>query len=1709
MSRLQAIEETYGFPLFRMSPAMASGHGQNVCAPIWAAEVPRDVCLQLELRHGMGWTTRLAQRAITEPHSYAKERQKAEGCEDTSAKPSGRWKRSFITSFSFGPQFWERSTITASSNASYAMAWLRHEPAFDDAASNAAHAHYNASPCATATIGTDGTNGTAILCAPASPDRGELGTDGVHRDGEGPSIGAAGGHETSNANDVKERGGQGNERSPLGGEATWDRESRGRRGDSGTHQFDCVLEKLPHGGCQDMAGLHRALSNSGERPSVSDPRGPGAFCPSQSTGSRIASCCWQTYNRDQGRGRGHRGWPRIDGFIVGENQRGTQDAFSVITADEGASRRHRGGGECGQTAENRKPSYGRHMRIFQAAFCLARLSMTFTYDSLGLCRHWSSDASALTMKWHNRALLKDDFVSEWKARELAMGLAGELSHQSDATSSPWRTSWSSSHDDRQTIPMMRPLSRKSRSGSLHVGFAESVDVWIGCEDSFQMYHSLGSLGMFASRASPWSCPDFDSATSSHRTFDLIATTDSSRNVAVRSLNPHPTWAGEILELLQREGQQDDDDDDLVLYITSYFIDHAGHPHHDQPRLLRFDSAVSEWERDICLIWEDHIDVSIPFDVTLVTPDTPHNVYPDAVATAIVHQRATFANAATLLTTVHIADPVTRFTECAHSFPRQVDTNAVLHAAQVATLCQDRLDAGFGACTVHTGHLHLQEGHLHQLHHGLGLQIRVPPALTDDELEQNFERRVRQRQLLHPPHMWNPPQGDAQPETTHPRHAASHGAPEDESSFMARSLMIHRPAGETPQEEASRSSRTSRSYSSTSPSSSSSTSEAEDWRQTVIFSLDGRSLSLPLPWHDQAELYRLAAREFDITSLDIIRLHLVMHRPLDYIQVDLHGLLIQKVPEYRPTPFERLVLLDVELHVNNDAQPTPFRRYVRWLPYTINRPSLFGLLGLDQVLQDYGDLSYLWKNHVIILRSDTSPMNILDGDYIKIYVGEADIPDQCISESDMIVEDDLAPSENSDELSSLFQRSVIQSHRAFHNFGKQLGMILIKTDPTQIDQGGHLAPHLPRTPTLPRTVFHRGFHHDDQRRLSSLFEREAFVECEEEGRVAYLETWYIHHDRHRHCREARAIKLHDNPQEWAEEILALWDLQGDLEADVILHLVQPTPPCTRFQCVLGHVIVEHAPQPEKTVGILSIDASDQRGSSLEHEAHSLEDFMGRNMVLRKAELDVFCQTRICTVSLGALPFGLVDIEEVPRAVCLTIHIRPVLLYNADNDFMDLMQRTPSTVRWRRQRAPQAGNDLSSAPARCDGTAFNFNPNAPAFNPAEPFIGYMPENVQDLHQAWQRTAFSWEGESASTSVITWFVDQHNAALHHCQVPRIVRLFANFDQWEVTFRQAWHDFALPGAPIMIHVVTPPPSNLDQDHAAHVILIQNPLDQFSSSLITGFDSTAPNPGHPVFQLAMTTMEILHYDHLIMALGLGGRCLYPGSPAQCSLRYGQHEIIRGVPFPARDGHGLTVRITPRPTFQTQGIPEDGPVLLQLDALIHNTEDSERLTTASVAHEQWPLPSEPPIPFESSSVEETMGIQLISGCSTLVLPAYIECACPGTAQDIQNELQTWGIDCQAFRFGPHWKAFCLPRTWHSAEQAFHYMFFHQDVTDEHGTFVHTDDHELSQVEIMRVLHQLGHFRAAVLNQETCHSKLYIVEFLDVVQQPWDHAVPGK
>ena len=368
---------------------------------------------------------------------------------------------------------------------------------------------------------------------------------------------------------------------------------------------------------------------------------------------------------------------------------------------------------------------------------------------------------------------------------------------------------------------------------------------------------------------------------------------------------------------------------------------------------------------------------------------------------------------------------------------------------------------------------------------------------------------------------------------------------------------------------------------------------------------------------------------------------------------------------------------------------------------------------------------------------------------------------------------------------------------------------------------------------------------------------------------------------------------------------------------------------------------------------------RNGDSTERTAYSLPDFMFARQVLRVAELEVFCQTRHCMVKLGDFPFADYDGEEVPQAAGLTIHLRSRIFDFAEDDDVDLMQRTCN--RWTRNTPQQAGLDMPGDQNRSEQTAFAFNPDAPAFDPNTPNVATLPENIQDLAHHWMVNSFSWEGEAPSTLAKTWFVDHHDQRFWTCHQPRPVRLYDEIQYWEATLKQAWRDHVDLQAQCLIQVVMPNPPNIDAETSMHVLLIQRPIEALSTILVTVLDISQP-PGGIVMQLAVTTPEHLHVENLIAALGLAGRCLVPGAPMLCQVSYNGYPLPIGQVFPARDGQHILIQMTRRPAHQNVR-PQAGPALIQTRQVlqsgahaVHNDEEAreERLTTDVVAHAQWP-----------------------------------------------------------------------------------------------------------------------------------------------------------
>ena len=391
----------------------------------------------------------------------------------------------------------------------------------------------------------------------------------------------------------------------------------------------------------------------------------------------------------------------------------------------------------------------------------------------------------------------------------------------------------------------------------------------------------------------------------------------------------------------------------------------------------------------------------------------------------------------------------------------------------------------------------------------------------------------------------------------------------------------------------------------------------------------------------------AARTVHIQPSELLHVQFVSHRPQDFIQGDLQCLLLQKSSEFKPSPYLRIVLLEIELHIPNEEQTTPCRRFARWIPYSINRRSVFRILNLETLCQNHAESCHLWHNNALVDRSPTALLHIDDGDFIKIFVGETPVDEDCsLTDNDTIAINRSA--EESDAL-ELFQHSTT------------FAAIECKTDPSHIVSQSVPISFVPQQGQPADRLPMPNFCQDDERRFHNLFAEQAFIRCEEEGPVANVETWYIHHLTHRICRAPRAVRLHGDSATWKQDLLEPWQAQLEPTLPTSLSVVVPKPPGTIFECIMAHVIIEQGTRRDFTIGMISLYSVHRPSAQDERAAYSLPTIMNGGLAMRIAEVQTVCQRWRCSLRVGALPFGtpfgLTDWEPVERATGFVIHMHP--------------------------------------------------------------------------------------------------------------------------------------------------------------------------------------------------------------------------------------------------------------------------------------------------------------------------------------------------------------------------------------------------------------------------------------------------------------------
>ena len=218
---------------------------------------------------------------------------------------------------------------------------------------------------------------------------------------------------------------------------------------------------------------------------------------------------------------------------------------------------------------------------------------------------------------------------------------------------------------------------------------------------------------------------------------------------------------------------------------------------------------------------------------------------------------------------------------------------------------------------------------------------------------------------------------------------------------------------------------------------------------------------------------------------------------------------------------------------------------------------------------------------------------------------------------------------------------------------------------------------------------------------------------------------------------------------------------DIEFPSRIQVVLPPPPCSRFECVQTHIIVEQGSRDQHVTGLVSFrhEPSPQpHRDAWEHRAYSWEQLQSTSSLLQLIGLTTACRHSICRITLKGFPFAMVDrLEYLEAADNIVIHIHSAS--SIEPDRVDLMQRSSSIER-------RHAIDLTGRATECDGFQTpHLNPDAPEFVPGVPNLWTQPADINDLYAAWRIGAAERQVGEPAAQFQVWFLCPEGASVDVC--------------------------------------------------------------------------------------------------------------------------------------------------------------------------------------------------------------------------------------------------------------------------------------------------------------------------------------------------------
>eukprot|EP00435_Cladocopium_sp_Y103_P066207 s321_g28.t1 len=180
-------------------------------------------------------------------------------------------------------------------------------------------------------------------------------------------------------------------------------------------------------------------------------------------------------------------------------------------------------------------------------------------------------------------------------------------------------------------------------------------------------------------------------------------------------------------------------------------------------------------------------------------------------------------------------------------------------------------------------------------------------------------------------------------------------------------------------------------------------------------------------------------------------------------------------------------------------------------------------------------------------------------------------------------------------------------------------------------------------------------------LQRNFDNFAATEREDEGPIAYVNTWYLHGTHARRCTTSRTARFGVDASLWQQQLAALWRDRIDTNQVLHLHWVEPRPMNLPGQSFIGHLILVQGQLPDFAAILLTAYLRDNDHDEIHRIAFYSIDRLPRSAAIDNFPIPAAIRRFPCHVRRGRhiWPF-----QGAPRVA------------NGDNIIIEIDRRTYS-------------------------------------------------------------------------------------------------------------------------------------------------------------------------------------------------------------------------------------------------------------------------------------------------------------------------------------------------------------------------------------------------------------------------------------------------